>query len=147
MKRILFVCLGNICRSTMAEYMFKDFCEKRNITDVYIDSAGISSEEAGNPIYPPARRELIKHGIKAGDHKARKIKKEDYNNFDLILCAENYQISRAENIFGGDPENKIKSMLSVTDLKGDIADPWYSGDFSLTYSQLEAVCKGLEKYL
>lgn len=147
MKRILFVCLGNICRSVMAEYMMKDYCKKQNITDVYISSAGVSSEEAGNPIYPPARRELIGHGIEVGNHRARKIKHEDYGNFDLILCAEGYQIKRAETIFGGDPEHKIKRMLDVTDMTGDIADPWYSGDFSLTFSQLKAVCERLAKIL
>lgn len=147
MKKILFVCLGNICRSVMAEYMMKDYCESHNITDVFIDSAGVSSEEAGNPIYPPAKRELIKNGIKIGNHKARKIEAQDYQKFDLILCAEDFHVGRAKMIFGSDPQNKIKRMLDFTDTPGNIADPWYSGDFSLTFSQLSAVCRGLEKYL
>lgn len=147
MKRILFVCLGNICRSTMAEYMFKDYCRKNNIENIFIDSAGVSSEEAGNPIYPPAKRELIKNGIPIGDHRARKLTKEDYDNFDLILCAEDYHCKRAQMIFGGDSQQKIMRMLDVTDTPDNIADPWYSNDFRLTFEQLSLMCRGLEKYL
>ena len=145
--RILFVCLGNICRSAMAEYMLKDYCEKNGITDVYIASAGISDEEEGNPIYPPARAELLKHGITANNHRARKIRPADYDNFDLILCAEQYQCRRCEAFFGGDGENKIKRMLDIADINGDIADPWYSGDFPLTYNQLTLICEKLAKML
>lgn len=145
--RILFVCLGNICRSAMAEYMFKDYCEKNSITDVYIASAGTSDEETGNPIYPPARAELLKHGICVNNHRARKIRPEDYDNFDLILCAEEYQCRRCKTFFGGDSEKKIRRMLDITDNSGDIADPWYSGDFTLTYNQLTLVCESLAKML
>ena len=147
MKKILFVCLGNICRSVMAEYMFKDYCNKNGIKDIYIDSAGVSNEEEGNPIYPPAKNMLVKNGIAIGNHRARKIKPEDYNNFDLILCAEDYHCKRCETIFGGDKDNKIMRMLDITDIKGDIADPWYSGDFSITFNQLSKVCQGLAKKL
>ncbi|MEE0946790.1 MAG: low molecular weight protein-tyrosine-phosphatase [Acutalibacteraceae bacterium] len=143
--KILFVCLGNICRSAMAHYMFKDYCHKNGIENVYIDSAGTSDEEAGNPIYPPARAELLKHGIRVDNHRARKIRAEDYEKFDLILCAEQYQCRRCENFFGGDKENKIMRMLDITDTPSDIADPWYSGDFTLTYNQLTAVCEKLAK--
>ncbi len=145
--RILFVCLGNICRSAMAEYMFKDYCKKNGITDVYIASAGTSDEEAGNPIYPPARAELLKHGISVNNHRARKIKPTDYDDFDLILCAEEYQCRRCKAFFGGDSKKKIKRMLDITDNPADIADPWYSGDFTLTYNQLTLVCENLAKML
>ena len=147
MIKIMFVCHGNICRSVMAEYMMKDYCKKHNINDVFIDSAGVSSEEAGNPIYPPAKRELIKHGITVGNHRARKLSAQDYDSFDLILCAENCHIKRAESLFGGDPQCKISLMLDFTDYTGDIADPWYSGDFSLTFKELYDVCEGLAKIL
>ena len=145
--KILFVCLGNICRSAMAEYMFKDYCLKNGISDVYIDSAGISSEEAGNPVYPPAARILNKHGINCQGHHARKITSEDYDNFDIILCAEDYHCKRCEMFFGGDREKKIKRMLDITEQKGNIADPWPNGDFTVTYNQLLRVIDALAKLL
>ncbi len=139
MIKILFICHGNICRSAMAEYMFKDMVKKRGIArDFYIESAATSREEIGNPVYPPARRELARHGIACDGHHARQIRPEDYEKFDYLIAMEGYNIRNMRYVFPeGDPCGKIHRMLDFTEEKGDIADPWYTGEFELTYRQLE----------
>lgn len=137
--RILFVCLGNICRSQMAEAMFHTELIQRGLSDLYeIDSAGTSDEEHGNPIYPPARRCLISHGINPGNHRARQITPADYHLFDHIILMEEANLRQLRRIIPSDPQGKISLLLDHlpdTDHR-NIADPWYTGDFEATYNDL-----------
>ena len=145
MIRVLFICHGNICRSAMAEYMFKDMVKKLGVEDeFYIESAATSSEEIGTPVYPPARRELNAHGIRCDGHRARRIIRDDYDRFDYLIAMEQYNLRNMKNTFPiDDPYGKIYKILDFTDEPGDIADPWYTGEFELTYRQLD---KGLKAF-
>lgn len=137
MINVLFVCHGNICRSPMAEFMFKDMVNKKGLEkDFYIESAAVSSEEIGNPVYPPAKKRLAKEGIGCEGKRARKMTKADYNKFDYILAMESYNIDRMMRIIGDDPESKVHLLLDYTDSKGDISDPWYTGDFDRAYNDI-----------
>lgn len=145
--RILFVCLGNICRSQMAEAMFHTELIRRGLSDLYeIDSAGTSDEEHGNPMYPPARRCLISHGIDPGTHRARQITPADYHLFDHIILMEEANLRQLRRIIPSDPQGKISLLLDHipdTDHR-NIADPWYTGDFEATYNDLQ---QGLQALL
>lgn len=141
MTNILFLCHGNICRSPMAEYVMKDLTKNRQ--DVYVESKAVSSEEIGNPIYPPAAATLKKHNIPFGDHKARQIKKADYEKFDYIIVMEEYNLPRLFRILGDDPENKVYKLLDFTNVPGDIEDPWYSGNFEKVFEQITLGCQCL----
>ena len=144
MIKILFVCLGNICRSPMAEFILKDMIKKRGLThEIQVASAATSREELGNSIYPPAKRALIAHNIPYTERAARQITKKDYMDYDRIIAMERRNITGIHRITGGDPERKIRLLLDYTDHPGDIADPWYTGDFELTYQQVTAGCLGL----
>ena len=143
MTRILFVCLGNICRSPMAEFIMKDLIEKEGISGrFFIESAATSGEEIGNPVYPPARRELSRHGISCGGKTARKMQKSDYERFDLLVGMEESNLRRMRTICGGDPDGKIVRLLDFTDRPADIDDPWYTGDFEATYQDVRKGCEG-----
>ena len=141
MTKILFLCHGNICRSPMAEYVMKDLAKGRE--DIYIESKAVSAEEIGNPIYPPAARTLNKHNIPFASHRARQIKKEDYDNFDYIIVMEEYNLPRLFKIIGSDPDGKVYKLLDFTPISGDIEDPWYSGNFEKVFEQITLGCKGL----
>jgi len=141
MTKILFLCHGNICRSPMAEYVMKNLAQGRE--DVYIESKAVSAEEIGNPIYPPAAKTLKNHGIPFGNHRARQIKKEDYQSFDYIIVMEEYNLSSLFRIIGEDYDNKIYKLLDFTNTPGDIEDPWYSGDFEKVFEQIILGCKCL----
>ena len=143
MKNVCFVCLGNICRSPMAEFIFKNKLRSAGIDDVSVCSRATSYEEEGNPVYPPARAVLLKHGIRCDGKFAARLEKSDYDKFDLIVCMEERNAYNATRIFGGDPDKKIKKLLDYTEEKGDIADPYYTGDFDLTYRQIDAGCEAL----
>ena len=146
MTKILFVCWGNICRSPMAEYIMKDLLEKRGLTDVvYVESAATSTEEIGNPVYPPARSELAKHGIACAGHHARQVRPEDYEHFNYIVGMEDIHIRiMKQRFFNGDPEGKLSLCMDFTDHPGEqVDDPWYTGDFSGVYQQILAGCEGL----
>lgn len=143
MVRILFLCHGNICRSPMAEYIMKDLTKNRN--DLYVESKAVSSEEIGNPIYPRAAATLKKQGVPFGNHRARRITRDDYNNFDYIIVMEQYNLPRLFNIIGDDTENKVSRLLDFTDTPGDIEDPWYSGNFDKVFFQITEGCKALLK--
>ena len=148
MKKILFVCHGNICRSPMAEFVFKDMVAKNGLKDeYYIESAAVSSEETGNPVYPPARRKLSELGIDCSGKKARKITREDYDRFDLILGADASNIRNMLRFWGGDPDNKIHLLLEFTSNPRDISDPWYTGDFDRALADIKAGCTGLLRKL
>ncbi len=125
MKRVLFVCHGNICRSAMAEYMCRQLKP-----DLYCESRGVSSEEEGNDIYPPARRCLDRHGIDYGKHRARKIRKEDYDRFDVIYAMDSGNL-RVLNAMFDDREHKIRLLR-----KEGIDDPWWTGKFDEVYEQI-----------
>ncbi len=148
MKKVLFVCLGNICRSPMAEFVFKRMVADNGLTDKYlIASAATSNWEIGNPVYPPACEELALHGISCVGKRAVKLTKADYNKYDIILGMEQQNIKDILRITGGDPDNKIKLLMSFTDTPKNIDDPWYTGDFDITYNEIYKGCSGLLKYL
>ena len=135
MIKVLFVCHGNICRSPMAEFVMKDLVKKAGLTDqFYIDSAAVSREELGNPIYPPAQRELTKHGIAGASHRARQITSADLQEFDRIYYMDSSNARYLRRLF---PEHT--NFLPF--LPYDVADPWYSGDFSQTWQDIETGCK------
>ena len=149
MIRVLFVCLGNICRSPMAEFIMKSIISERGLSDrFYIASAATSTEEiwngVGNPVYPPAKRELAKHGISCEGKRAVQITKADYGKYDYILGMEERNIRNILRIVGKDPEHKIKLLLDYSDHPRDIADPWYTGNFESTYRD---VVEGCERFL
>ena len=144
MIRILFVCLGNICRSPMAEFVLKDMVKKAGLSSgFHIESAAVSAEELGNPVYPPARRELAAHGISCQGKTARLMTRADYDRFDLLVCMDSANLRRMERICGGDPQGKMSRLLNHTAYPGDVADPWYTGDFSRTWQDVEAGCRAL----
>ena len=150
--RVLFVCLGNICRSPIAEFVMKDMVSKRGIADkFYIASAATSTEEIwngiGNPVYPPARKELTKHGISCEGKRAVQITKADYGKYDYILGMEQRNIRNILRIVGKDSEGKVKLLLDYSDDPRDIADPWYTGDFESTYRDVVEGCEGFLRYL
>ncbi len=148
MKRIMFVCHGNICRSPMAEFVFKKLIYDADCSSEFsVKSSAVSSEELGNPIYPPARRELIEQGIPFTERSAVKLAKEDYGKYDLFVVMDSSNIRNIIRIFGGDPEGKIKKLMDFTERGGDVADPWYTGDFDLAFSDILDGCTGLLKQL
>lgn len=136
MHKILFVCHGNICRSTMAEQILKDMVKKAGREEeFFIDSGAVSREEIGNPIYGPARRELESHGVEPGNHRARQITMEDYRNFDRIYYMDASNARYLSRMLPRDPE-KIRPLL-----ERDVADPWYTGDFRKTWEDLSCGCR------
>ena len=141
--RILFVCHGNICRSTMAEFVMKDLVEKAGITDIEIASAGTSSEELGNPVHYGTRQKLAEHGISCAGKFARQINRSDYAAYDLLIGMDNANIRNMNRICGGDPENKISRLLDHTNRPGEVADPWYTGNFEETWCDVLAGCQAL----
>ncbi len=143
MKKVLFICHGNICRSPMAKYIFQDMVEKRGCAfEFYIDSAATSYEEIGNPVYPPARQELSRHGISCKGHAARKLVKSDFENFDYLIAMEEYNLRNIRREFGETLASKVSLLLDFTDTPGDIDDPWYSGGFDVTYKEIVKGCEG-----
>ena len=141
MIKILFVCHGNICRSAMAEFIMKDLLARQGLEDVfYIESAGTSSEELGNPVYPPARRKLAEHGIRCDGHRARKVRREDYDRFDLLIVMDRYNFRNMMRLTGDDPDGKIKMLMDYTKHPGEVDDPWYTGDFETVYHQIVEGC-------
>lgn len=152
MIRVLFVCLGNICRSPMAEFIMKSIISERGLSDrFYIASAATSTEEiwngVGKPVYPPAKRELAKHGISCEGKRAVQITKADYGKYDYILGMEERNIRNILRIVGKDPEHKVKLLLDYSDHPRDIADPWYTGNFESTYRDVVEGCEGFLLYL
>ena len=148
MIRILFVCHGNICRSSMAEFIFRDMVEKRGLGDeFFVASAATSREEIGNPVYPPAKRKLKEHGIDPAGKTARQMTAQDYKDYDYLLAAERYNIRNMERITGGDPQHKIFRLLDFSDRPRDIADPWYTGDFDEAWDDIVEGCQAFLKWL
>ena len=153
MIKILFICHGNICRSPMAEFIFKDMLSTRGIADqFYIASAATSTEEiwgnVGNPVYPPAREELAKHGISCAGKRAVQVTKADYAEYDYLICMDSNNLRNLARIIGPDKENKVSLLLDYTDRKGaSIADPWYTGNFTVTYNDIVDGCQGFLSFL
>lgn len=144
MIRIMFICHGNICRSPMAEYILKDMLARRNMTDEFlVCSSATSTEEIGNPVYPPARAELARHGIACDGKRAVQLTRADYDRYDYFLCMDERNFRNAQRILGGDPDGKLTKLLSYAGRDGDVADPWYTGDFEITYRDIVAGCEGL----
>ena len=147
MIKVLFVCLGNICRSKMAEYMFKDMLKNRNISNMFlIDSAGTSNEEYGNPIYYKAKKLLLSKNIEVDNKTARKMNAEDYNNFDYIIAMEKSNIFAINRIVE-DKDNKVKLLLDFSNNPRDISDPWYHNDFEKTFEEIKDGLESFLKYL
>lgn len=144
MIKILFVCHGNICRSTMAEYVLKYLVDQKGISHLFhIDSAATSTEEIGNGVHPGTRRKLAEVDIPCGNHRARQITKQDYKEYDYIIGMDSYNIKNIARIVGFDIDNKVHKLLDFTNRKGDIADPWYTGNFDATYRDVLEGCQGL----
>ena len=141
--RILFICHGNICRSPMAEFVMKDLVREAGLEDqIFVASAATSSEEIGNPVYPPARRELAKHGLGCAGKTARRMTARDYADYDYLVYMERYNLRNMLRI-ADDPDGKMRSLMSFAGSGEDIEDPWYSGNFSGVYAQIERGCRGL----
>ena len=147
MHRIMFVCHGNICRSPMAEFILKDMVSRLGIADEFvIASCATSTEEifrgVGNPVYPPAREELAKHGISCDGKRAVQLQMSDYGKYDLFIGMDSANIRNMTRMLGGDPEGKIRKLMDYVG-GGDVADPWYSGNFQVTYRDIYKGCTAL----
>ena len=148
MIKILFVCHGNICRSPMAEFVMKDLVEKAGLKDrFHIESAATSTEEIGNPVYPPARRKLAEHGISCAGHAARQLTRKDYDQFDWLIGMDFANLRNMRRMCGGDEQNKIHLLMDYTHRPGEVADPWYTGNFEATWQDVREGCEGLLQYL
>ncbi len=148
MIKVLFICHGNICRSPMAEFILKNMIEERGMADqFYVASAATSYEEIGNPVYPPARAELARHGIGCDGKKARKLVKADFEEFDYLIAMEQYNLRNIKREFGEALMQKVTLLLDYTNQPGDIADPWYTGSFDITYREIVAGCEGFLEML
>ena len=146
MIKILFVCHGNICRSPMAEFIMKDLVKKADVSDQFhIESAATSTEELGNPVYPPARRKLAEHGISCTGKTAQRLTGPEYDKYDLLIGMDRANLRNMHRICGGDPDGKLHLLMDYTDRPGDVADPWYTGDFETTWRDVLAGCRGLLK--
>ncbi len=146
--RILFVCHGNICRSTMAEFVMKDLVKKRGLTERFvIESAATSTEELRSPVYPGTRAILEREGIDCSGKRARQMRRDDYGRFDLLIGMDEANIRNMLRIAGGDPQGRIHKLLEFAGSEADIADPWYTRDFETTYDEVLTACTGLLTWL
>ncbi len=148
MKKILFVCHGNICRSPMAEFCFRDMAKKRGVEKYFtVSSCATSTEEIwngiGNPVYPPAAAELASHGISCKGKRAVQLTKADYEKYDLLVGMDSANIRNIHRICGGDSEEKVTKLLSWTGVDRDVADPWYSERFDIAWRDIEMGCRAL----
>lgn len=146
--KILFVCHGNICRSPMAEFVFRDMVNQAGLgSQFHIASAATSTEEIGNPVHHGTRNKLREHGISAEGKYAVQLKKKDYREYDYLIGMEQRNLFYMERILGRDSEGKIFRLLDFSDSPRDIADPWYTGDFDRTYADVCEGCQGLLRYI
>lgn len=144
MYRIMFVCHGNICRSPMAEFIMKNMVKDKGLSEsFFIASSATSTEEIGNPVYPPAQRELKRHGISSEGKSAVQLKKSDYDKYDVFAVMDENNLRNIRHIFPNDPQGKVHKLLEYTGSGRDVADPWYSGDFETAYNDIYSGCKAL----
>ncbi len=142
MKRIVFVCHGNICRSPMAESIFRDLLEKQGLSDRFsVDSAAVSAEELGNTVYPAAQTELVRRGLPRSAHTAWQLSSGDYDRYDFFVGMDMDNIHRMQRIFGGDRKKKIGLLLAYTDRPREVEDPWFTGRFSYVFDEIEEGCQ------
>ena len=148
MIKVLFICHGNICRSTMAEFVFKDMASKAGKDgDFYIESAATSREEIGSDTHPGTKKKLLENGIPFTRRKARQLTKRDYEAFDYIIGMDDANVRNIMNICGGDPEGKVFKLLDFAGKDRSIADPWYTGNFDETYDDVTEGCEALMRLL
>ena len=144
MTKVLFICHGNICRSPMAEFVMKDLVRRAGCAGRYeIASAATSSEEIGNPVYPPAQRKLAEHGIGCAGKTARRLTRADYTAWDLLIGMDEENLYNMRRLCGGDPAGKMHLLLEYARRPGEVADPWYTGDFEATWRDVLDGCRGL----
>ena len=148
MIKIMFVCHGNICRSPMAEFIMKDMAERQGVSHkMQIASCATSTEEIGNAVYPPAKRELARHGLSTGNKRAVQLTKSDYNDYDLLVAMDSNNIRNIYRMIGDDHLGKVKKLMDYTGRGGDVADPWYCGNFDRTYEDIYEGCSALMEHL
>lgn len=148
MIKVLFVCHGNICRSPIAEFVFKDMVKRYRLDDKFlINSAATSREEIGNGIYPPAREIMEANGVSCGEHRAVQVRRSDYDNYDYILIMDQRNLKNIGRIFGGDPQNKVHLLLDWDENPRDISDPWYTRDFQRAFEDIRDGCRNFLEYL
>ena len=148
MIRVCFICHGNICRSTMAQFVLQDLVNRAGYTDnFYIDSMATSTEEIGNGPHHGTVAKLRQVGVPVLEHYTKQVRKSDYRNFDHIIGMDQWNYRNMMRIFGKDPEQKVSLLLDFTDRPGEIADPWYTGNFDETYRDVLDGCEGFLAYL
>ena len=148
MVKVLFVCHGNICRSTMAQYVLQDMVRKRGLSDCFtIDSAATSTEEIGNGVHGGTKRVLAKHGVPCGNHRARQVRRAEAADWDLIVGMDAANIRNLERMLGPQEPGKVRKLLEFCGSNRDVADPWYTGDFETTYDDVVAGCVGILEHL
>ena len=152
MTKIMFVCHGNICRSPMAEFIFRDMLSKQGLAnDFFVASSATSTEEiwngVGNPVYPPAREELARHGLSTEGKRAVQVTRDDYARYDYFICMDDNNVRNLRRIIGSDSKGKISKLMDYTARGGNVADPWYYGNFDVTYRDIYEGCEGLLAFL
>ena len=146
--KILFVCHGNICRSPMAEFVMKDMVDKRGISHMFhIASAATSTEEIGNPVHRGTRERLAKEGISTAGKYAVQVKASDYDLYDYIVIMDDWNMRNIMRIYRSDNESKVHKLMEYAGSDRDVADPWYTGDFDVTYTDIVAGCEGLRRHI
>ena len=144
MKKVLFVCHGSICRSPMAEAVFRHMLEERGLGERFaVDSAAVSAEEIGNPVYPEANRTLVAHGLPASNHHAWQLTRADYDRYDFFIGMDQENIYRMRQIFGGDSQRKVGLLLAYTEHPREVEDPWYTGRFDRVFDLITQGCQAL----
>ena len=144
MIKILFICHGNICRSPMAEAVFRHMLEERGLGERFaVDSAAVSAEEIGNPVYPEANRTLVAHGLPASNHHAWQLTRADYDRYDFFIGMDQENIYRMRQIFGGDSQRKVGLLLAYTEHPREVEDPWYTGRFDRVFDLITQGCQAL----
>lgn len=146
--KVLFICHGNICRSPMAEFVLRDMAARRGLGDrLFVASAATSTEEIGNPVHRGTREKLREHGISTDGKRAVQLKKSDYDQYDYLLGMESWNLTNMMRILKNDPEHKVHRLLDFSDRPRDIADPWYTGNFDVTYDDVVEGCEAFLAHL